>query len=183
MSAKPRPGFILGVHPTSSGMGWAVFSGPFSPHDWGVRSTHCHDKNRKCLEHVRKLIARYQPEVIVLESFERRTSARKTRIERLGRLIVSLAASENIDVAIFTLGQVKAHFASVGAATRQEVAEAVARHLPALSHRLPRPRRAWNSEHPRMALFSAAALVLVHYQARAVDVLDQLGRVGTDLSP
>jgi Holliday junction resolvasome RuvABC endonuclease subunit len=178
MSVPPRQSYILGLHPTSSGMGWILFSGPFSPHDWGIRVTRGHDKNRKCLTHLRKLIARYQPEIIVLEAFERRTSARATRIERLGRAIVSLAASENIDVEIFTRGEVKAHFSRLGAITRQEVAEAIARHIPALSHRVPRPRRAWESDPPRMALFSAAALVITHYHTQATTLLDGLSKPG-----
>jgi Holliday junction resolvasome RuvABC endonuclease subunit len=174
MSAVPPRGYILGLHPTTTGLGWILFSGPFAPHDWGVRSVNCRDKNRKCLEYARKLITRYQPEIIILEAFERRTSARANRIERLGRAIVSLAASEGIEVAIFTRGEVKAHFASVGAVTRQDIAEAIGRHIPALAHKVPRRRKAWESVSRRMALFSAAALVIVHYHRDATTLLKGL---------
>jgi hypothetical protein len=52
---------------------------------------------------------------------------------------------------------------SVGARSRQEIAEAVARSF----DRLPRPRRPWEGPHRRLAIFDAAAVVLTHYQLDA----------------
>lgn len=174
MTAQARPGFVLGIHPTSRGLAWTVFEGPFAPHDWGNAIARGGEKNRKCLEHVEKLVSRFEPDTIVLEAFEKRRSARASRIAHLGRAIVALATDRSIEVAIYSRGDVKACFASVGAVSRQEIAEAVARSIPALAHRIPKPRKPWESDDPRMALFSAAALVLTHYQYRASQILDGL---------
>lgn len=180
MSASPRRGFVLGIHPTSRGLGWIVFEGPFSPHDWGNALARRGDKNAKCMEHVEKLVSRFEPDTIVLEAFEKRRSARADRIARLGRAITALAADRGIEVSVFTRGEVKACFARIGAISRQQIAEAVARHLPPLAHRVPKPRRPWESDHPRMALFSAAALVLTQYQYRASQFLDDLRKKASD---
>jgi hypothetical protein len=48
--------------------------------------------------------------------------------------------------------------------TRQEVAEAVARHLEPFQQHLPKRRRPWDGEDERMALFSAAAVLLTHFR-------------------
>jgi len=170
---KPRA-FTLAIHPTSRGFGWIVFEGPFSPHDWGLALARGGDKNTKCLRQIEKLFSRFEPETVVLEAFGRRRSARADRIERLGRAIVALAKERGIEIAVYTRGEIKTCFASVGAVSRQEIAEAVSRHVPALHHRLPKPRRPWQSDHPRMALFCAAALVLTHHQYIASHFLEDL---------
>lgn len=174
MLASSRPHFVLALHPTARGFGWIVFEGPFSPHDWGNAQVKGAEKNDKCLSQIAKLLSRFEPETVVLEAFEKRCSARADRIARLGRAIVALAGESSIEVAVYTRGEVKACFATVGAVSRQQVAEAVARSIPALAHRIPKPRKPWESDHPRMALFSAAALVLTHYQFSASRFLDDL---------
>ena len=64
----------------------------------------------------------------------------------------------------------------MGARTRDEIAAAVVRHVDAFRHRLPRARRIWTSEDKRMALFSAAALVLTHYQLGGNGLFETLSR-------
>ena len=120
----------LGIHPTRRGIGWIAFESPLAPFDWGVAEVRSGDKNASILRYIERLAARLAPETIVLEAFERRTSARADRISRLGRAIVALCAAQDIDVAIYSRGEVKACFAHVGAVTRQEIAEAVGRSLP-----------------------------------------------------
>lgn len=174
MTSSSRLGFVIGLHPTAHRLGWIVFEGPFAPHDWGNALARGGDKNSRCLEYIEKLISRYEPDAIVLEAFEKRHSARADRIALLGRAIVALATERNIEVVIFTRGEVKACFASVGAVSRQQIAEAVSRSVPALAHRIPKQRRPWQSDHPRMSLFSAAALVLTHYQYQASQLFGNL---------
>jgi hypothetical protein len=54
---------------------------------------------------------------------------------------------------------------TIGQATsRQEIAEAVSRHIDVFRHRPPKQRKPWQAEERRMAMFCAAALVLAHYQ-------------------
>jgi Holliday junction resolvasome RuvABC endonuclease subunit len=131
------------------------------------------DKNAVCIRKAKKLIDELCPDALVLEAFERRDSERADRITKLGRALVALAADAGIECAIYTRRDIEVCFATVGARTRDEIAEAVARHLPALSPRLPERRRAWEAEDRRMGLFASAALVLTHYRHEALFVLGQ----------
>ena len=85
-----------------------------------------------------------------------------------------MAVHRGIDIAIYKLGQIKSCFASVGAVTRQDIAEAVARHIEAFRHRMPKHRKPWQAEDRRMAMFCAAALALTHFQLGASSLFDKL---------
>jgi hypothetical protein len=117
---------------------------------------------------------RYSVENLVLEAFEGPGSRRRTRVQALGRAMVSAAAAQGIEVSVHPFAYVQTCFAMAGARTRQEIAETVARYHEPLRALLPPPRRQWEKEHPRSALFAAAALVLTHYHWGASDLLDDL---------
>lgn len=175
MTAAAAPkGLTLAIHPTHRGFGWVAFEGPFSPYDWGLVFTR-RDKNAACIRSVEKLLGRFTPDTLVLKSFDRRTSARLPRVAKLCRAIVALAVDQGVEVAIYSRGDVRACFSSVGARTREEIASAVVRHIEAFRHLLPKKRPAWESEDRRLAIFAAAALVLTHYQLDASRFLDDLG--------
>jgi Holliday junction resolvasome RuvABC endonuclease subunit len=156
----------MGFHPHSHGFAWSVFEGPLAPYDWGFvssRASQRRAKNLVCLRRVEVLLKRFSPEVLVLEEFER-GSRRRPRIARLCRAVVALATERGIQVAIFSRAHIRSTFANVGAVTRQEIAEAVARHLEPFQQHLPPRRRAWQPEDERMALFAAAAVLLTHFR-------------------
>ena len=162
MIAAPSLPRILAVHPMSRGFGWVLFEGPLAPIDWGFSVTKG-DKNLMCLEKVDALISRNLPEILILEAFEPRYSNRSERMTRLGRALQTLAASRGINAAVFSRIDVKSCFQVVGARSRDEIAEAIARNLPVFQAYLPRRRVRWHGENNRLALFSAAALALTHY--------------------
>ncbi len=159
----PRHSLVLAVHPTKDGMGWVVFEGPFTPYDWGLVSAR-KDKNAFCLKKVERLIERLQPETFVVEAYDRVRASRADRVTRVCRDFVNLAASYGIAVEVYDRAAIRRAFAGVGAITRQDVAEAVARYIDAFRHRLPAKRKDWEAEDRRMALFSAAALAITYFQ-------------------
>ena len=176
MRAQPKPShIILALHPDRKGFGWVALEGPFALYDWGL-SVGGRDKNAACLRKIEALLERLTPETLVLESFERPTARRADRVTRLGRAICALAADRGANVAIYTREDIAACFADVGARTRQEIAEAVLRHVDAFRHLLPKPRRVWDSEDRRMALFSVAGLGLTHDCLEAATLFDELKR-------
>jgi Holliday junction resolvasome RuvABC endonuclease subunit len=172
MRANKARGIVLGFKPTSHGFGWAAFSSPLSIHDWGL-SEMKKEKNAGCLRKLEKLISRLDPQVIVLEAFDG-PARRSPRVNRLCRAVVALAQTRNVDVAIYTRGQIKACFGSVGAQSRQEIAEAIGRSFDVLRHRLPPARRPWEGPHRRMAIFDAAAAIMTHYQLEASSLFEDL---------
>ena len=174
MSPAPYRALTLAIHPSSRGFGWIALSGPFSPYDWGTVGVRGRDKNPRCLRHIEKLLDQLTPETVVLETFEQKSSKRRTRIANLGRAIVALAQSRSIDVAIYTFKDVQSVFAHLGARYRYEIAEAVVRTLGLLHPYLPKRRKVWHSEQWRLSLFCAAALALTHYQCDARNFLNSL---------
>lgn len=168
----PKNPLIFALHATSRGFGYVVFEGPFAPYDWGTVTARG-DKNATCLRKLEKMLDRFIPETLLLEEATS-VANRSDRIGRLYKAIGGLCISRNIDVVIYRFGDIKACFASVGARTRQEIAETVALQIDAIGHRKPKPRKPWQSEDRRMAMFCAAALVLTHYQLGASSLFDEL---------
>ncbi|TXC64672.1 hypothetical protein [Sphingosinicella ginsenosidimutans] len=132
------------------------------------------DKNAGCLRKLEKIISRLEPQTIVLEAFEPSSAKRSTRIVRLCRSVVALAQSRGMEVVVYTKGEIRSCFASVGARTRQEVAEAIVRSFEPLRDQLPRPRRDWEGPPRRMALFDAGAAVIAHYHLGASRLFESL---------
>ncbi len=167
----------MGFHPTSHGFGWVAFSSPLTIYDFGLCEMR-REKNAGCLRKLERLLTRLQPETIVFEAFDEPGSRRSERVKRLYKAVALVARDRGMEIAVHTRGDTRACFATVGAQSRQEIAEAVARSFEVLRGRLPKPRRPWDAPCRRMALFDAAAVVLTHYQLGASrlfgDLLDEV---------
>lgn len=155
--SRVQPRFVLAVSASPRGFAYVVFSGPQQPFDWGVREVPGNQKNARCLLAIRKLIREYRPEALVIEE-TRRGSQRGPRIRALYRKIAEVAKGERTRVVRNSKDQVRASFAAEKAVTRPEIAQAVAKRIPAFAPKLPPPRKIWMSESPRQSLFDAAAL-------------------------
>ncbi|HTK34924.1 MAG TPA: hypothetical protein VL358_06500 [Caulobacteraceae bacterium] len=163
----------LGVHPTGRGFGWVICEGPFNLIEAGT-CTPLRDRGHlTSLRHFERLIARFRPAELVLEAFEAEPKGRCRWARRLGLDMLAIATDRGLTVEGHSRAVVQGAFNSVGAKTREEIAAAIARHFPALAHRLPPKRRAWNAEDRRLAIFNAAAVVLAHFHNGATALLDE----------
>lgn len=153
---KPR---LIGLHCGAKGVGFVVFEGQ-SIYDWGTVIARG-DKNAMSLRKLARLIDRFSPETLVLEQADS-IAGRAERILQLYQAIATLCQTRNIDVHLYPQFDIQRRFKTAGAATRQEIAEAVVRQIDVLAPRLPYPRKPWQSEARRMAIFSAAAVALTH---------------------
>jgi len=170
---KPGEALVLAVQPNGHGMGWMTFANPQTPYRWGlVRAPR--DKNATCMRRFEELLVRFEPNTLILEAFENSTPTRSARVIRLCRSMATLAADRGIEVAIYSHGQVLACFSSVGAQSRHDVAQAIARRFDVLKSRLPRRRRRWETWDHRMAIFTAAALIVAHFTLDASHTFDSL---------
>jgi len=152
---------ILAIAPSAWGVGFAVLEGPDTLVDWGVKTVKG-DKNTRSVEKVKELIDHYHPEILALEDLSAGKSRRSARIRDLGERIMGLATSSGIQVAVFSLEQVRQAFSSNGQETKQARAEALAKRFPEeLGFRLPPKRRLWESQDRRMDIFDAVALALM----------------------
>jgi hypothetical protein len=68
-----------------------------------------------------------------------------------------------VRVKTYSRAQVIQYFAELGAVTKHKIAEAIAKHIPALSLYVPPARKPWMSENARMGIFDAAALAWLYF--------------------
>ena len=164
MKGKNPP--IMAIHATSRGFGFVVMSGPFSLLDWGVREADKH-KNANCMAKLSKLVDHFDPHTLVLED-PTQGQKRAARICRLYASIAELCHSRSIDMAVFSRADMYRCYASVGAVTWNDIAEAVGRQLEPLRKRVPSRRKAWQSESRAMSVFAAAAIAMTYWQMSEV---------------
>jgi hypothetical protein len=155
---------VLAVFPTTRGFGYAVFEGPNSLVDWGVKAVRSGgQKNLECLRRVRELFDFYHPDVLVLEDYEGRGSRRAKRIRTLINLMTAHAAEGRIMNVSYSRSEMRACF---GLTTKRAIAEAIVREFPELEPRLPPVRRIWMSEDVRMSIFDAVALGITFFNKK-----------------
>lgn len=169
---------MLAVYPTVRGYAFVLFEGAENPFDWGVKEVRGIAKNVSIVNSVSRVIEQYHPDVLVLEDFRDRRCRRGSRIRSLYAALADMAVTAGVTVKLIGRAIVKERFSPAGARTKPEIAQVIARHIPAFKHRLPPLRKIWMSEDPRQSLFDAAALGLTHYfgehggipEPRAMDI-------------
>jgi hypothetical protein len=164
-----RSELVLAVYPMARGYAFALFEGPYSPVDWGISRTYGPLKNRRCLTAVRSLIERCKPDCLVLQRSDGVDRHRARRVRELNESLIALADELGVAAIAIPRSTVRQRFAAQGFATKQLMAEAVARYLPSFERFVPPIRKPWMSEDRRMGLFEAIALVLVYFQTTATD--------------
>lgn len=165
---RPRSGLVLGLQPTSRGIGFAVLEGTLRLVDWGVRETK-KDKNRDGLRKIDALLDFYDPAVLVLENHHGQGSRRASRIRELLDAITERALARGLPVRHYSRGQVRHFFSHYDAQNKHQIATTIAGWLPELALRLPPPRKPWMSEDYRMAIFDAAAFALTYFHRRRIE--------------
>lgn len=154
---------VLAVFPSTKGFGFAVFEGPKSLVDWGVKHIRGKRKNAECLQKVRALLAFYHPDTLVVRSCASDGKRRSRRIEGLVEALGAIARQERCQHKAFRRADIQDCFSRRGARTKREIAQAIARLFPELELRLPPVRRIWMSEDARMSIFDAAALGMTFF--------------------
>lgn len=173
MPRKTNPDLVLAIYPTTRGYAFVLFEGPLSPFDWGVKQIKGKNKNADMIDSIHAIIEQYRPEVLVIEEIPLKGARRALRIREFYRALAHLAWVEQLTLCRYPRCSVRECFSGIGAKTKFEIAQAIARQIPAFRHRLPRLRKIWMSEDPRQSLFDAAALGLTHYFAKQES--DELG--------
>ena len=163
MRTKPdRNELLLAVHPTTYGFGWVVFEGPDTPVDWGMASARA-NRPKKLHARFERLLDRYAPGVLVMESFEEAAFRRSQSIKELCRWMTDHARARRMGTYHLNRNVVANCFGQMGARSRHAIAEVIAKRLPVFAHRLPPERKPWMPQDPRQSLFDAAALGLTWF--------------------
>jgi KaiC/GvpD/RAD55 family RecA-like ATPase len=163
--SSPLIGLVLAVYPTTRGFAWVLFESATLPVAWSI--VHASPgRNEHLVSRLKRLLDRYEPSRLVLESFEGPGTQRSVRIQQLCRSIVREADARGLVTTIFDRDEVEMAFSRFGARSRSEIARVIAQHIEAFNHRLPRKRKLGDSEDVRQSLFDAAALALTYFAYR-----------------
>jgi Holliday junction resolvasome RuvABC endonuclease subunit len=161
MDQTSPPFRTLSVFLSSRGFGYAVLEGNDRLVDYGKKIIN-EDKNAQSLAQIEKFIARYQPDVLVLQDVNAKGSRRAARIKELHRRVVALAKRQRLKVVKISGKELRGRLLGNENGTKQEMAELLAKQFPdELASRLPPKRKPWKSEDARMDIFEAVALTLV----------------------
>lgn len=163
MMVRQPTELVLALYPCSRGLAFVLFEGPLSPIDWGLKNARGRDRNGLIMEATKLLIDRCQPDVVVLQRHRSKPNRHMRPMHRLEQMIATYAASQAIECHHYSREEIRMCFRDSGAITRYEIAQTIAAHVPALSHRLPPMKKLWQSEDGRMGLFDAASLAVTHF--------------------
>jgi hypothetical protein len=121
--------------------------------DWGVSGYHS-SPSEALTRKITQVAEQFSPSIILC----RRTIENGPLLDVLERQ----ALEHSIPVHFVTPHRLHNYFAQCGRPNKYAVAELVAREFPELAWRLPKKRKAWQSERLVQAIFDAAALVVFH---------------------
>ena len=154
----------LDLHPRS--FGYVVIESPTKLLDWGV----CSDRRKHGAANVlvrkrlMQLLDLWRPAALVLHNPVKKSRRPNQKKDGLTEWIVAEAKSRRIIVR----APVKNSADYQGKIlTKYENARRVAEHFPILTRELPPKRKAWESEHYRMSIFTAAALAMAQLHAKS----------------
>lgn len=164
MMASARHRLVLSIYLSSRGYAFVLFEGALSPFDWGVHAAQGPRKNASCLRRIERILATYEPDALVMQDTTSGGTRRAGRVQQLNLSIAESADSCGVPTYAYSRVHVRDCFRSLPIVTKQTIAEAIAKSIPAFERYLPPQRKPWMSEHARMALFDAAALALAHFQ-------------------
>ena len=161
---------ILAIDLRHRRLGYAVFEGHKLLLDAGLRVYRAVGEAEAAMASKRLtvLLKSFSPSAIVVARERLDRAETSAHIRSLVEVMVRTAGAHSIPIFVIGNDDVRKTFRNMGCETRDEIAVALARIFPELAWRLPPKRRAWQSEHPRMALFDAIALGLAYWQHQCV---------------
>ena len=163
MSKSPTdPTRIFAVDPTTKGFGYAVFETPFHLVDWGLAHV-SGEKESGAVARFEELLDQYRPDIVILEDPAAPGSRRRPRVQTLLERLRDSARERSIAVHLIPrLAVIECFSSPEKRATKFSITENLAETFPELAVKVPRRRKAWQSEDERMATFDALALAVTY---------------------
>jgi len=143
--------------------------------DTGVRSCWTPEFEDCLGSRLRRIVQAYKPSALTLRTTQSNNSAPQKKV--LAHAINRVATQQNLTTFRISQSALQRYFLDYRATTKYEIASAVAKLLPELAWQLPRKRKLWESEHYRMAIFDAAAGVVVHAHVSYIELIDGLANL------
>ena len=161
-SQKRENSRVLAIDPLASGFGYAVLEGPQMLIDWGVTSMRDYKRCRS-LYAFTKLIAHYQPNVVVIKDVESTSTEKPNEVTKLADSLTKKAQVKMIPVKHYSLKEVQKLFSRIGGGNKEEIADAIMDWFPQLEAYRPPRRKPGDGEDRRINIFDAVALAFLFY--------------------
>jgi Holliday junction resolvasome RuvABC endonuclease subunit len=161
-TTKGTPATILALDPGLRELGYAVLAGSKLVTS-GVAALKFTPRSKRLQEAqilVASWIRLYRPEVLVLEQAPAHSTAALQRVHRFAQVVEQSAKRRGIAVTTYSAQIVRKHLVGDGWASKEEVAQAIARQYPTLRVYLTQDR-AWKERYWHN-MFDAIALALYH---------------------
>jgi hypothetical protein len=157
---------ILAIDLRHRRFGYAVFEGHRVLLDSGLRFYRAVGEVEAAMatKRLAALLKSFSPSAIVIKRERWDRAQTSLHIRSLVEVMIQGASANSVPICLIAHEDVKKTFRNLGCETRDQTAAALARIFPELVWRVPPKRRAWQSEHPRMAMFDAIALGLAYWQ-------------------
>jgi hypothetical protein len=157
---------LLALDVRLSKLGFAIFEGPTNLLDWGVRSF---EKASKALpssvsDRLGILFAFYEPSAVVARSRNYHLHSHKRTQTKIMAIIKSESRRHSVKFTIVTAEQVRNAFAKNGEICKHDIALQITDQFQELSWKLPRRRKAYQSEMAAMLVFDAAATGMTYFR-------------------
>ena len=155
---------MLAFDANAIGLGYAVLEGPNRLLDWGMTRIRMRYSQR-CIERVRSLIERYEPELIVVEDVHN-GFVKGQKARDLIKSAVKIAKQTRVPVREISAHHVFDVFSSSAAFNKDQIAMVIGSRFPGLSYRLPNPRKyqGEGEQYWKMSIFDAVALVITFFR-------------------
>lgn len=153
------PNRLLALEIRASRLGFVVLEGPARLLDWGVRSFG--EQNQRIVstvsDRITTLLAFHNPLVVVVRVRKYHTDIQNKKFLAILAVIKAETRRNSKELCVLTTRQVQNHFALRGQVTKHDIAASLANQFEELSWKLPRRRKAYQSEAPAMLVFDALA--------------------------
>jgi len=151
----------LSIYPNTYGFGYSVAENFKELIDYGVVKI-SPISNKKCLKRFIEFIEFYNPKIIVLRDYEKNKSIRSKRLAKLFEQMISLAEKKKLEISNYTREDIKNVFSQFNSHTKHQICKTIVKWYPQLRRRMPKVRKAWETESYSMSYFDAISLFITH---------------------
>ena len=159
---------VLSLDLRARRFGYAVFEGPRTLLDWGIRS---HAKGgRSLLKHrLNSLRSMFAPSIILVRKTKETHRVAHSMIRYPLHAVKAFAKRVMVVVRVIDGSSLRKFFSKNLKANKHDVARMVADQFPELSWRLPPKRKPWQTEPTRQSIFDAASLGVFYFAQQTRD--------------
>ncbi len=162
---------ILAIDLRPQQFGYAVFEGPKQLLDWGVAYYRPGGEAGAAVaaRRVAELVRVFLPSAIVVKKDRREVTRNSFGVRPILKAIRRKASARGIPVCFIARKEVREAFRVFRAKTKYEIACRLAVTYPELLWKLPPQRKFYESEHPCMTIFDAAAMGVTYWQSNGAE--------------